>query len=134
MAKRELKQATKARAQKKSALDLAEEHTEASAISPSAQDGAGALPPPLPRRGPGGGSAPASPISRTTDRLSISLTYEERQALTDRAADFMRSGRRDLKTSRLVRIAIRMLLNASDDDILRVADGVPNLEKLRAQR
>lgn len=130
MAKRKLAQAARPAA-RKTALDLAEEHVEASETSP--RGAAGTPPPPQPRRGSGGGSATASPISRSTDRLSISLTHEERQALVDRAADFMRQGHRDLKTSRLVRVAIRMLLSASDDDILRVADSVPNLEKLRAR-
>jgi len=39
-----------------------------------------------------------------------------------------------LKTSRLVRVAIKMLLDAPMKEILRVAEEVPNLEKLRGKR
>lgn len=72
-------------------------------------------------------------ISRTTDRMSISLLAEERQALDDLAADFKRKRRRDLKTSRLVRVAIKMLLDASEEEVLRMAEEVPNLERLRVK-
>ena len=110
MAKRTLTQATKPKAKaKKSALDLAERETRTSATSP------------------------AGPIPRSTARLSISLLEDERDALEERSADLRRDGRRDLKPSRLARVAFKMLLDASDEEILHVANNVPNLEKLRAK-
>lgn len=128
MAKRKLAQAAKSPT-KKTALDLAEQHAEA---SPSTTPVAPTLPAAEPLNA--GGRRPSlHPISRTTDRLSISLLPEERNALEERAAEFRRNGRRDLKPSRLARVAFKMLLDTSDEDILRVADHVPNLEKLRAR-
>lgn len=79
-------------------------------------------------------SAPkAASASRTTDRVSISLLLEERLALEDKSADLRRQGRRDLKTSRLARIAFRLLLEAPDKEIFRLAEEVPNLEQLRVR-
>jgi hypothetical protein len=79
-------------------------------------------------------SAPKSAsASRTTDRVSISLLLEERLALEDKSADLRRQGRRDLKTSRLARIAFRLLLEAPDKEIFRLAEEVPNLEQLRVR-
>ena len=75
----------------------------------------------------------AAPASRTTDRVSISLLLEERLALEDKAADLRRQGRRDLKTSRLARIAFRLLLEAPDKGIFRLAEEVPILEQLRVR-
>ena len=111
MAKRSLAQATKALT-KKTALDLAEEQ---------------AQPPQPPAR-------EARSIPRSTDRISISLLPDERRALERRAHQFMDNGRRDLKTSRLARIAFHMLASASDEEVLAVADRVDNLEVRRAGR
>ena len=111
MAKRSLTQAAKAPS-KKTPLDLAEEH----AHTPTA----------APTRSPTPG--------RSTDRMSISLLTEERTALEDRADHFRRAGRRDLKASRLARIAFEMLFDASDEEVLQIADRVPNLEMRRVQR
>ena len=73
-------------------------------------------------------AAPKSaPVSRTTDRMSISLLLEERLALEDKSDDLRRQGRRDLKPSRLARIAFRLLLETPDKEIFRLADEVPNL-------
>lgn len=66
--------------------------------------------------------------TRSTDRISISLLQEERIALEDRVYHFKKSGRRDLKISRLARIALKMMLDASDEDILKTAEEVDNLE------
>ena len=79
-------------------------------------------------------AAPSRQIPRTTARLSISLLDEEREALERISAELRAKGHRDLKTSRLARVAFRMLLDATEEDLLRVADQVPNLERLRGTR
>ena len=112
MSKRKLAEATQP-SPKKTPLDVAEEQAAQTPQPPA--------------------SAPARLMSRTTDRISISLLPEERTALEARAHEFMRNGRRDIKPSRLARIAFKMLLAASDEEILQVVDEVPNLEKLRAK-
>ncbi|MBI1961272.1 MAG: helix-turn-helix transcriptional regulator, partial [Parcubacteria group bacterium] len=67
--------------------------------------------------------------------LSVSLLPEERYALEIRSHELANKMRRhDLKPSRVARIAFRMLLEASDEEILRIAEDVPNLEKLRGRR
>ena len=104
---------------RRTALDLAEETLDA--------------PKPAPRKQAAKAPKAAAPASRTTDRVSISLLLEERLALEDKAADLRRQGRRDLKTSRLARIAFRLLLEAPDKEIFRLADQVPNLEQLRVR-
>ena len=112
MAKRKLS-ATTENQSPKTPLDLAEEHSESR--EPQATD---------PR-----------PIPRSTDRISVSLLDEERTALENLASDFRRrNGRRGFKASRLVRIGIKMLLNASDEEILGVAEDVPDLEQLRVRQ
>lgn len=88
---------------------------------------------------PHGGQAtpearPKPQMLRSTDRISISLLEEERRALEDRAFNLRQQGHRDVKMSRLARIAFQMLLDAPDEDILKAAQKVPNLEKLRAVR
>ena len=105
MAKRSLAQATKAQP-KRTALDLATEQAE--------------------------GPVAARPIGRSTDRISVSLLAQERTDLERRARELQDAGRRDIKTSRLARIAFRMVLNASDEEILQIADEVDNLEVRRA--
>lgn len=114
MSKRRLTDVVQAQP-KKTALDLAEETLDA------------------PKEPAKEGKMPTAPESRTTDRVSISLLLEERLALEDKAADLRRQGRRDLKTSRLARIAFRLLLETPDKEILRLADEVPNLEQLRVR-
>ena len=111
MAKRNLSQAAK-KPRKKTPLDLAEEHAHTPTV--------------VAMRSPTPG--------RSTDRMSISLLPEERTALEDRADHFRRTGRRDLKASRLARIAFEMLFDASDEDVLQIADRVPNLETRRVRR
>ena len=76
----------------------------------------------------------ATKIPRSTDRLSISLLSEERDAVEGLSAALRAQGHRDLKTSRLVRVAIKMLLDSSQAEVLRQAEEVPNLEKLRGRR
>lgn len=103
---------------KKTALDLAEETLDAPRPKPAQKRTAKST----------------GPIPRTTDRISISLLSEERTALEDKAVEFRRKGRRDLKTSRLARIAFRLLLEAKDEEVFRIADEVPNLEQLRVKQ
>ena len=68
-------------------------------------------------------------------KLSVSLLPEERHALEVRSHELISTGGRyDLKTSRMARIAFQMLLEASDEEILRIAESVPNLEALRGRR
>jgi hypothetical protein len=69
------------------------------------------------------------PIRRNTARISISMLPEERRALEKRVGQLWQQGHADIKVSRLARIALKMLLQASDEEILRLADEVPNLEK-----
>ena len=79
---------------------------------------------------PSGPAEPeAKPIRRNTARLSISLLPEERKALEMRMGQLWQQGHTDIKVSRLVRIGLSMLLQASDEEILRLAEEVPNLEK-----
>ena len=73
-------------------------------------------------------------IDRSTSRLSVSLLEEERTALEGLGGELRRKGHWDLKTSRLARVAFKMLLDADEQDVLRVASEVPNLEKLRGKR
>jgi len=118
MAKRKLAAVASAKSSK-SPVDLAEELTS------------------TPERAQQTAEAPSpghAPQARFTDRMSISLLKEERDALEDRARDFQRNGRRDIKTSRLARVAFRLLLNTPDDEILRLADDVQNLERLRVKQ
>jgi len=69
-----------------------------------------------------------------TDRVNVSLLEEERKAMDDRAHHFKITGRRDLKFSRLARIAFKMLLEAPDEEILKLADSVDNLEVRRGRK
>ena len=71
---------------------------------------------------------------RSTVKMSISMTPEEQAELDKRVGAFRAAGRRDLKQSRLARVALRMMLNATDDEVLRVADTVENLESRRGNR
>lgn len=72
---------------------------------------------------------PTRTIPRNTARLSVSLLPEERRAVERLMGQLWQRGYTDIKISRLTRIALRMLLQASDDDIVRLAEEVPNLEK-----
>jgi len=87
-----------------------------------------------PKADQGAEDADRSQISRTTARLSISLLDEERDSLERVSAELRAKGHRDMKTSRLARVAFQMLLDATDDEILQVAARVPNLERLRGAR
>jgi hypothetical protein len=71
---------------------------------------------------------------RSTDRMSISLLREERVALEERAARLRFAGHRGIKPSRLARIAFRLLLETSDEQILQWAEQVENLETRRVKR
>ena len=115
MGKRKLTEVVQPR---KTALDLAEETLDA----------------PRPKPAQKRTVKTTASIPRTTDRISISLLAEERNALEDKAVEFRRKGRRDLKASRLTRIAIKMLLEAKDEEVFRVAEDVPNLEHLRVKQ
>ena len=77
---------------------------------------------------------PQEPMRRSTERLTISLLEEEKRAIEDRAHRFRMSGHRELKASRLARIAFQMLLEATDEEILKTADDVENLEIRRGNR
>lgn len=76
-------------------------------------------------------------VQRTTERISVSLTEQERDTLEDRS-DGLRSrrglGRRDLKVSKLARVAFRMLEDASDAEIVAIADRIEDLEARRGTR
>ena len=115
MSKRSLAEVVRSQS-KKTPLDLAEETLDSPKPDP---------PQPAP--------AATTAIPRSTDRISISLLAEERIALEDKVSSLKHKGRRDLKISRLARIAFKMLLDAEDEDILRIADEVPNLEQLRVK-
>ena len=73
-------------------------------------------------------------LGRTTDRLTISLLEQEKRGLEERAFGLRQNGHPELKTSRLARVAFRMLLEASDEDILSAAGAVENLEVRRGRR
>lgn len=73
-------------------------------------------------------------VRRSTERLTISLLEEEKRALEERAFRFRMGGHRELKASRLARIAFQMLLEATDEEILKTADDVENLEIRRGNR
>ena len=75
-----------------------------------------------------------TPIPRSTERLSISLLAEERDALEKLSMELRSEGHRALKTSRLARIAFKILLDADKKAILKAADSVENLEILRGKR
>lgn len=77
---------------------------------------------------------PPTPMPRSTERISISLLPEERNALEKLSNDLRSEGHRALKTSRLARIAFKMLLDADKDTVLDVAEKVPNLEILRGKK
>ena len=79
-------------------------------------------------------SAPKPSIRRSTERLSVSLLAQERDALEKRAAHLRGLGHRDIKTSRLARIAFKLLQEQSDEAILSMAEKVENLEVRRAQK
>lgn len=70
----------------------------------------------------------------TTVKISISLTNVERHNLEARSADLRAKGHRKLKLSRLARVAFRMLSDADDADVLRVAETVEDLEARRVHR
>lgn len=76
----------------------------------------------------------AGQLRRSTERLTISLLDKEKRALEERAFRFRMSGHRELKASRLARIAFQMLLEATDEEILNIAEGVENLEVRRGNR
>lgn len=73
-------------------------------------------------------------LRRSTERLTISLLEEEKRALEERAFRFRMGGHTELKTSRLARVALQMLLDASDEDIFKTAAKVENLEIRRGNR
>jgi hypothetical protein len=69
-----------------------------------------------------------------TVKISVSLTNVERHNLEARSAELRAKGHRKLKLSRLARVAFRMLSDADDADILRVAETVEDLEARRIHR
>ena len=78
----------------------------------------------------------AQPTTRSTATMSISLTVEERKAVEARAFQLKQAGaRKDLgKLSGLTRVALAMMLAATDEEILRAADRVENLELRKGRR
>ena len=70
---------------------------------------------------------------RSTEKLSVSLTTEERNAIQQRSAELMAAGHRDLKLSRLCRVAFRLLLDATEEQVLAAAEQVENLELRRVK-
>ena len=83
----------------------------------------------------GSTSQPSSKITaKPTDKMSFSCLREEREQLEDRATHFRRElGRRDLKPSRLIRIALKFLENATDEEVLSMAEQVEYLEVRRVK-
>ena len=72
--------------------------------------------------------------SKPTDKMSFSCLKEERERLEDRATYFRRElGRRDLKPSRLVRIGLKLLEEATDDEVIAMAQQVEYLEIRRVK-
>ena len=71
----------------------------------------------------------AKPAGRNTARVSISLLPEERRSLEKRVGHLWEMGHAHIRVSRLVRIALKMLEGASDDEVVRLAEEVPNLER-----
>lgn len=70
--------------------------------------------------------------ARSTEKLSVSLTADERAEIQQRSAQLM-VHRRDLKLSRLCRVAFRMMLDSTDEEILQAAAEVENLELRRVK-
>lgn len=73
-------------------------------------------------------------LRRSTGRLTISLLDDEKRALEERAFHFRQNGHPELKTSRLARIAFCLLLDTADEEILKAAEKVENLEGRRGNR
>jgi hypothetical protein len=73
-------------------------------------------------------------LRRSTGRLTISLLDEEKRALEELAFRFRQNGHPELKTSRLARIAFCLLLDTADEEILKAAEKVENLEERRGNR
>jgi len=111
MARRNLASATADKDPKLALLDLTDRHLE----QPRQQRNAGA-------------------VGRSTERLTISLLKEEKQALEEKAFHFRQNDHSELKTSRLARVAFRLLLETSDEEILQAAEKVENLEVRRGNR
>ena len=120
MAKKEPRKLGVAAAQsrrQKTALDLAEEVTQEQEKPPEEEE--------IPE--------PKAPIKRNhTERISVSLLPEERAALEQLSADLRSKGHRDIRMSRLARIAFKMLIDATEEEVLKAAEDVPYLEKLRS--
>lgn len=71
--------------------------------------------------------------SQDVERMSISLLAEEKEALENKTLDVRRIDK-GVRTSRLARIAFKMLQDASVEDILKFATEVPNLESRKGRR
>jgi len=74
---------------------------------------------------------------RSTERISVSLTTEELHELQARSGTLMDPrgpGRRDLKVSKLARVAFYLLSEASDEDILAISADESKIEDLEARR
>ena len=76
---------------------------------------------------PSASSKQALPPGQDITRMSLSLLREERTALEKRLAQLWLLGHADIKMSRLLRIGAKMLMNASEEEILNVAAEVPNM-------
>ena len=76
----------------------------------------------------------ASPPGRSTERLTISLLEEEKRALEARAFHFRQHGYPELKTSRLARVAFQLLCNVPDEEVIKIATQVQNLDSRRGNR
>jgi hypothetical protein len=78
----------------------------------------------------------ARKATRSTAVVSISMTMAEKAAVEAKAFELKQAGaRKDVgKTSGLMRVALHMMLQATDAEILAAAEGVENLEKRKGRR
>ncbi len=68
-----------------------------------------------------------------TVKISVSLTEAERDTLEARSAQLRGSGHRDLKLSRLARVAFTLLDGIDDTEVVAQAQKVENLESRRGK-
>jgi len=69
-----------------------------------------------------------------TINISLSMLPEEREQLEDLEHAMRKAGHRRMKKSMLMRIGLKWLLEAQQEQILKMSEEVPYLEGLRVQR
>ena len=74
-------------------------------------------------------------VRRTTERITISLKEEEKEAIEERAFRYKRHGtNKKLKPSQLGRLALLWAISASDEEIEAIEASAEDLEKRRGNR